>query len=74
MPVAALPAAGNGKGKDGVFLKGEGRFIVSDDLMVRPVSMGESLALLHRLGIEDGSVLEKRDVNVGEKEVSALLA
>ncbi|ONK62353.1 uncharacterized protein A4U43_C07F3010 [Asparagus officinalis] len=47
--------------------------MVSDDLVVRPVSMGESLGLMSRLGIEDGSVLEKRVVNVGKEEISTLL-
>ncbi|XP_010920714.1 uncharacterized protein [Elaeis guineensis] len=60
-------------GSDGVFVRGATSFIVSDDLSVKPVSMGASLALFQKLGIEDGSVLEKRNVELGAEEVLRLL-
>lgn len=70
VPVLAINFDG-AEGSDGVFVRGPTSFIVSDDLLVKPVSTGASLALLQKLGIEDGSVLEKRNVELGAEEVSS---
>nr|XP_010920704.1 uncharacterized protein LOC105044482 [Elaeis guineensis] len=61
------------EGSDGVFVRGPTSFLVSDDLSVRPVSTDASLALFQKLGIEDGSVLQERNVELGAQEVLNLL-
>ncbi|XXG89311.1 hypothetical protein AAC387_Pa12g1346 [Persea americana] len=58
---------------DGVFVKGNMRFIIRDHLEVHPVSMTSTFALLNELGITDASVLEERSLNVGAAEVMSLL-
>ncbi|XP_038980138.1 uncharacterized protein LOC103710638 [Phoenix dactylifera] len=72
VPFVAMNLDG-AEGSDGVFVRGGTSFIVSDDLSVKPVSMGASLALIQKLGIEDGSVLAKRNVELGAEEVLSLL-
>lgn len=67
MPIMAMGL--NGKGKEGVFVRGDGRYTVGDDLTVRPASLGRSFELASRLGIDDGSELEEKVVKVGEEEV-----
>ncbi|KAJ6820133.1 uncharacterized protein M6B38_399500 [Iris pallida] len=47
--------------------------MVGDDLKVMPVSMGEGLEMMRRLGVEDGSEVEKRIVEVGSEEILMLL-
>ncbi|RWR96795.1 hypothetical protein CKAN_02619700 [Cinnamomum micranthum f. kanehirae] len=56
-----------------VFVKGNMRFIIRDDLQVFPVSMNSTFTLLDELGISDASVLEERNVNIGSAEVLHLL-
>ncbi|RWR83870.1 hypothetical protein CKAN_01264500 [Cinnamomum micranthum f. kanehirae] len=60
-------------GGDGVFLKGNMRFMIRDDLQVSVVSSCTCFALLRELGISDASVLVERKVIVGEEEVLHLL-
>ncbi|XXG89329.1 hypothetical protein AAC387_Pa12g1355 [Persea americana] len=62
-----------GDGKDGVFVKGKMRYMITDNLQILPVCMRTSLELLTRFGISDPSVLEERDVKLGQKEVLHLL-
>ncbi|XXG89316.1 hypothetical protein AAC387_Pa12g1348 [Persea americana] len=59
--------------RDGVFVKGNIRFIITEDLQVFPVSTKATFTLLNDLGISDVSVLEERNVNVGQAEVLYLL-
>ncbi|RWR83863.1 hypothetical protein CKAN_01263700 [Cinnamomum micranthum f. kanehirae] len=57
-------------GGDGVFVKGKKRFMITDDLQVSVVSSSTIFfAVLRELGIDDASVLEERNVNVGEEEI-----
>ncbi|RWR83861.1 hypothetical protein CKAN_01263500 [Cinnamomum micranthum f. kanehirae] len=60
-------------GRDGVFVKGKMRFMIRDDLQVSVVSSSTFFAVLREFGISDASVLEERNVNVGEEEVLHLL-
>ncbi|XXG62182.1 hypothetical protein AAC387_Pa05g0598 [Persea americana] len=53
----------------GGFIKGKKRFMIRDDLQVSVVSSSTFFAVLRELGIDDASVLEERNVNVGEEEV-----
>lgn len=53
----------------GVFVKGKMRFMIRDDMQVSVVSSTASFALLKELGIDDASLLEERNVNVGEEKV-----
>ncbi|KAJ8615864.1 hypothetical protein MRB53_035236 [Persea americana] len=55
-------------GKDGVFVKGRMRYIITDDLQVSPVCIGTTLEMLESLGISDATVLEERNVNLGSEE------
>ncbi|XXG89323.1 hypothetical protein AAC387_Pa12g1352 [Persea americana] len=71
MPTVSKNVAG--KGKNGVFVKGKMRYMVTDDLQVSPVCMAATLELLKRLGIRDATVLEERNVNLGSEEVLHLL-
>eukprot|EP00268_Persea_americana_P066047 TRINITY_DN8915_c0_g1_i4.p1 TRINITY_DN8915_c0_g1~~TRINITY_DN8915_c0_g1_i4.p1 ORF type:complete len:471 (-),score=76.89 TRINITY_DN8915_c0_g1_i4:1261-2673(-) len=64
---------GAGDGDDGVFVKGKMRYMITDDLQVSPVCTRTSLELLKRFGINDASVLEERNVNLGSEEVFHLL-
>eukprot|EP00268_Persea_americana_P058810 TRINITY_DN7159_c0_g1_i10.p1 TRINITY_DN7159_c0_g1~~TRINITY_DN7159_c0_g1_i10.p1 ORF type:complete len:500 (-),score=71.82 TRINITY_DN7159_c0_g1_i10:3519-4946(-) len=59
--------------KDGVFVKGNMRFIIRYDLQVFPASVKAASTMLKELGIYDVSVLEERNVNVGAAEVVRLL-
>lgn len=47
--------------KDGVFVKEDMKFMITDDLLVSPVSTLTSFELLKTLGISDASVLEVRN-------------
>ncbi|KAJ8639405.1 hypothetical protein MRB53_016099 [Persea americana] len=60
-------------GGEGVFLKGNMRFMIRDDLQVSVVSSSTCFALLRELGISDASVLVERKVIVGEEEAMSLL-
>ncbi|KAJ8615863.1 hypothetical protein MRB53_035235 [Persea americana] len=62
-----------GDGKDGVFVKGKMRYMITDDLQVLPVCMRTSLELLRRFGISDAAVLEERNVTLGQDEALSLL-
>lgn len=68
-----IPDLDGGDGVDGVFVKGEKKFMISDDLQVKPVSMSASLALLNKLGVDNEDVLEKRTVEFGRPEILSLL-
>ncbi|KAJ8615860.1 hypothetical protein MRB53_035232 [Persea americana] len=59
--------------KDGVFVKGNMRFIIRYDLQVFPASVKAASTMLKELGIYDVSVLEERNVNVGAAEAASLL-
>ncbi|ONK62354.1 uncharacterized protein A4U43_C07F3020 [Asparagus officinalis] len=61
------------KQKGDVFLKGEGKYIISDDLHVSTASIDSTLSLLQKLEIKDADNLEKRVVDVCRDEVLALL-
>ncbi|XXG62168.1 hypothetical protein AAC387_Pa05g0590 [Persea americana] len=63
----------NADGGDGVFIEGNLRFMITDDLHISVVSSTNSFALLSELGISDTSVLEEMNVNVGEEEVLRLV-
>uniref|UniRef100_A0A5B6YRD0 DUF674 family protein n=1 Tax=Davidia involucrata TaxID=16924 RepID=A0A5B6YRD0_DAVIN len=59
---------------DGVFIKGgPARFVITDDLQVMSGSTASCISLLRRLGINDGSEVEERTVEIGPKEVLCLL-
>ncbi|XXG89338.1 hypothetical protein AAC387_Pa12g1360 [Persea americana] len=60
-------------GKDGGFVKGDTRFMISDDLNVFPVSTSKSLELLKKAAISESTVLDQRNVIVGRREVLHLL-
>ncbi|RWR83860.1 hypothetical protein CKAN_01263400 [Cinnamomum micranthum f. kanehirae] len=55
-------------GGDGVFVKRKMLFLIRDDLQISVVSSSTFFALLGELGISDVSVLEERNVTVGEEE------
>ncbi|KAH7542324.1 hypothetical protein FEM48_Zijuj02G0061500 [Ziziphus jujuba var. spinosa] len=57
----------------GVFVKGLSRFIISDDLQVMPLTTAASFSLFSKLGIMDGSGIEKNIFNLGIGEVLNLL-
>lgn len=60
--------------RDGVFANGGAKlFMVSDDLRVMAASTANTLALLKELGITDCTILEERDVEVGQNEILSLL-
>lgn len=54
-----------------MFVKGNMKFVLRDDLQGCPVSTNATFTLLKELGICDASVLEERSVNVGTAEVWA---
>lgn len=60
---------GDADGGDGVFIKETMSFLIRDDLQVSVASSTRSFDLLRELGINDASVLEEIDVDVGEEEV-----
>eukprot|EP00268_Persea_americana_P069202 TRINITY_DN9789_c0_g2_i6.p1 TRINITY_DN9789_c0_g2~~TRINITY_DN9789_c0_g2_i6.p1 ORF type:complete len:429 (+),score=62.38 TRINITY_DN9789_c0_g2_i6:166-1452(+) len=62
-----------GDTKDGVFVKGISRYMITDDFQISPICMGTTLELLKRLGITDATVLEEKNVNLGSEEVLHLL-
>ncbi|KAJ8615868.1 hypothetical protein MRB53_035240 [Persea americana] len=59
--------------RDGVFMKGSIDFIISDDLNVFPVSTSMGLELIKKVGINEATVLEQRNVNVGRREALSIL-
>ncbi|KAG0481720.1 hypothetical protein HPP92_012578 [Vanilla planifolia] len=68
-PVLASPSLGAEGSKKGFVVDGV-NFIVSDDLLVQPASIGTSLGLINELGVEDGNVLEKKVVHLGREETA----
>jgi hypothetical protein len=54
------------------FVRGLVTYTVTDELNVTPMSNISSIALLHRLGVEDLGALEERTVKIGYKEVKLL--
>ncbi|XP_020268530.1 uncharacterized protein LOC109843946 isoform X2 [Asparagus officinalis] len=53
---------------DGVFVRGDLKFIISDELRVMPASTAVILSLFSKHGITDGRVLEERIVDIGRDE------
>ncbi|KAJ8615867.1 hypothetical protein MRB53_035239 [Persea americana] len=64
---------GTGVGKDGMFVKGKMRYMITNDLQVSPVRTRTALGLLNRFCISDLSELEERNVNLGQDEALSLL-
>ena len=62
------------KGNDGVFVKGDVTYMISDDLQVSPVSTASALSLLKDLGIGLRTTFEEHNVRVSAEEVCYLLA
>lgn len=58
---------------DGVFVKGTGNFIVTEDLQVTFGSIGTCLKLFDQLGIKDVSSIQESIVTVDEEMVTSLL-
>ncbi|KAH0454484.1 hypothetical protein IEQ34_016408 [Dendrobium chrysotoxum] len=71
-PILALGWQGC-EGSEKGFVRDSVNFIVSDDLVVQPASIGASLALINELGIDDGNVLQKKTVHLNREEVLNLL-
>ena len=63
-----------GDGDVGVFVKGKTRYMITDDLQVSPVCTRTTLELLKSFDINDASVLEERNVNLGSEEVNFCLS
>ncbi|XXG89350.1 hypothetical protein AAC387_Pa12g1367 [Persea americana] len=61
------------EGKDGVFVKGDVIYMISDDLQVSPVSTASALSLLKDLGIGLRTTFEEHNVRVSAEEVLHLL-
>ncbi|ONK68900.1 uncharacterized protein A4U43_C05F17210 [Asparagus officinalis] len=59
---------------DGVFVRGDLKFIISDELRVMPASTAVILSLFSKHGITDGRVLEERIVDIGRDEVNHSLS
>ncbi|XP_077225333.1 uncharacterized protein LOC143858558 [Tasmannia lanceolata] len=73
MDTETFPIVDGEKGKEGVFVKGNGRFMISDDLRVTPVSTMTSLSLIKSLGIRDMTAFEEINLNTGADKVLDLL-
>ena len=59
--------------EDGVYVKGAGSFIVTDDLQVLPSTTIAILNVLDKLGIKEGSSLEQITRDFGAEEVNTCL-
>ncbi|KAJ3694786.1 hypothetical protein LUZ60_000163 [Juncus effusus] len=57
-------------GKEGVFLRGVMRFIITDDFVIMPASTQAAMKLISGLCVSN---LEERNITVGRSEVLALL-
>ena len=55
--------------KGGVFVKGNTRFVISDDLQVMSLSDGTRFSFFSKLGVMDWSSIEERIFNVQPEEV-----
>lgn len=66
---ACLAAQAQEQGSKG-FVRDAVTYNVMDDLSVMPMSNISSIALLHRLGVEDLGALEEKTVKIGYQEVS----
>jgi hypothetical protein len=66
---ACLAAQAQEQGSKG-FVRGAVTYTVMDDLSVTPMSNISSIALLHRLGVEDLGALEEKTVKIGYQEVN----
>ena len=66
---ACLAAQAQEQGSKG-FVRDAVTYTVMDDLSVMPMSNISSIALLHRLGVEDLGALEEKTVKIGYQEVS----
>lgn len=62
-----------GRSEDGVFVKGAGSFIVTDDLQVMPSTTMAILNVLDKVGIKEGSSVEQITMDFGAEEVLSLL-
>ncbi|RWR96783.1 hypothetical protein CKAN_02618500 [Cinnamomum micranthum f. kanehirae] len=61
------------EGKDGVFVKGDVIYMISDDLQVFPASTASALSLFKDLGIGLRTTFEEHNVRVSAEEVLHLL-
>ncbi|KAL5990127.1 hypothetical protein ACLOJK_011024 [Asimina triloba] len=60
-------------GKEGVFVKGNMRFMITDDLSVQPVSVTTCFTHLSKLGVSNWTSLEAKSVKIGAEEAFCLL-
>ncbi|KAF3454606.1 hypothetical protein FNV43_RR05054 [Rhamnella rubrinervis] len=67
----ARPSSASKKG--GVLVKGNTRFVISDDLQVMSLSDGTRFSFLSKLGVMDWSTIEERIFNVQPEEVLDML-
>jgi hypothetical protein len=56
--------------EDGVFVKGDIKFIVTDDLKVAPASTSLMLSLLDKFEVQDPSSLEQTTIQLSLDKVS----
>ncbi|KAL5990134.1 hypothetical protein ACLOJK_011031 [Asimina triloba] len=55
-------------GKEGVFVKGNMRFMIADDLSVQLVSVTTCFAHLSKLGVSNWTSLEAKSVKISAEE------
>ncbi|KAL5990129.1 hypothetical protein ACLOJK_011026 [Asimina triloba] len=60
-------------GEEGVFVKGNMRFMITDDLLVQLVSVTTCFTHLSKLGVSNWTSLEAKSVKIGAEEASCLL-
>ncbi|KAL5990125.1 hypothetical protein ACLOJK_011022 [Asimina triloba] len=60
-------------GEEGVFLKGNMRFMITDDLLVQLVSVTTCFTHLSKLGVSNWTSLEAKSVKIGAEEAFCLL-
>ncbi|XVE99460.1 hypothetical protein REPUB_Repub03eG0199700 [Reevesia pubescens] len=58
---------------EGGYVRGVVTYMVTDDLMVKPMSAISSIALLNRLNVKDVEALEEKTINFGMDEAVKLL-
>ncbi|KAF9600487.1 hypothetical protein IFM89_009936 [Coptis chinensis] len=69
MTLRSRPNGSEVDGEDGVFVKGNATFLVTDDLQVTPLSTLATFRLLNNLGITDAVLLEKKSLDVDFEQV-----
>jgi hypothetical protein len=65
--ISRTAAAGS---EDGVFVKGDIKFIVTDDLKVAPASTSLMLSLLDKFEVQDPSSIEQKTIQLSSDKVS----